>query len=215
MATEPAAPEGMGAAAVMKRAREAQSLEQLEQLCFRCEGCPFCSLCTYKIFGYGNEHAPIMFIQTNPSREEDECGEILVQDAGEIFDFLLESVGMSRQSNIYITQLVKCMPLFGRSPRKKESAFCINTFLKKQIELIAPKVIVTLGSLPTQTLILGRTNLEDMCGRWYKIGDTWFFPTYHPASFLRGKMVYFRNIGLEHFRIFRAKLDELGIDPNA
>ena len=64
MATETAAPEGMSAAAVMKRAREAQSLEQLEQLCFRCEGCPFCSLCTYKIFGYGNGHAPIMFIQT-------------------------------------------------------------------------------------------------------------------------------------------------------
>lgn len=136
------------------------------------------------VFGVGNPNADLMFVGEGPGREEDLKGEPFVGRSGQLLDrLLLEELGITRQ-RVYIANVVKCRPPGNRDPLPEEIAAC-RPWLEQQIDLIAPRVIVTLGNFATR-LLLGTTDgIKSLRGRSYPYRKAMVVPTYHPSFILR------------------------------
>ena len=120
-----------------------------------------------------------MLIGEGPGKNEDEQGRPFVGRAGELLDELLNKVGLSRE-DVFITNVVKCRPPDNRDPKKDEIETC-NPYLKRQINLIEPKVIATLGNHATKTLI-GKTGISTIHGDEFEYNGIKLIPLYHPAA---------------------------------
>jgi len=129
--------------------------------------------------GEGNKDPDVMFIGEGPGKNEDIEGRPFVGRAGDLLDELLESVNLDRE-DVFITNIVKCRPPDNRDPKKDEIETC-NPFLEKQISILDPKVIVTLGNHATETLI-GEKGMKKIHGKKFDYNGLELIPMYHPAA---------------------------------
>jgi uracil-DNA glycosylase family 4 len=157
-------------------------LEEISAQISACEDCQLSRTRTYTVPGEGSETADIMFIGEAPGFREDQQGRPFIGPAGQLLEQLLGQIGMQRK-DVYITNMVKCRPTDNRDPFPGEIQAC-SKYLDRQIEIVQPKVIVTLGRhslarfFPKETISKAR-------GRARNVGDITVFPVYHPAAALR------------------------------
>ncbi len=164
----------------------AASLAALEQGIQGCLACPLGAGRIRFVFGEGNPKADLMFIGEGPGRDEDLKGRPFVGRAGDLLDKMIGALGLKRE-DVYIANCVKCRPPDNRTPTPQESQRCLG-YLKRQIELIQPKVIVTLGATPLRELLGITTGITKVRGQWQRLemlGGLPVMPTFHPAYVLR------------------------------
>ncbi len=158
-------------------------LEGLRATIGDCTRCRLHTGRTNLVFGVGNPKAELMFVGEGPGADEDLKGEPFVGRAGQLLTKMIEAMKLTR-SDIYIANIVKCRPPNNRNPEPDEIAECIP-FLKKQIDIINPKVIVALGKFAAQTLLQTEIPITKLRGEFKSYGNTQVMPTYHPAFLLR------------------------------
>jgi len=160
------------------------SLEELREDIGDCRRCKLHSGRTHVVFGIGNRNAKLMFVGEGPGRDEDLKGEPFVGRAGQLLtDIITKGMGLARE-DVYIANVVKCRPPQNRNPEPDEVATC-EPFLKKQIELIRPKIIVALGKFAVQTLLQSKVPITRLRGSWHTYMGIKLMPTFHPAYLLR------------------------------
>jgi DNA polymerase len=150
------------------------------------KGCPKCDLCqtrTHTVFGEGDADARLMFIGEAPGENEDLQGRPFIGKAGELLNKMINGMGLARDE-VYIVNIVKCRPPDNRVPSSDEVATC-TPYLERQIELVRPAVIVTLGLPSSQYMLQTRTPMGKMRGQWHAWRGIALMPTYHPAYLLR------------------------------
>ena len=146
---------------------------------------------TQTVFGVGNPNADLMFVGEAPGADEDAQGEPFVGRAGQLLTRIIETMGFSR-GEVYIANVLKCRPdmppgAFGnRPPTPAEMETCLP-YLREQIEIIRPKVLVALGATAVEGLLGTRGAMRDLRGRWHTFNDTPLMVTYHPAYLLRNQ----------------------------
>ncbi len=153
----------------------------------RCKKCKKCNLSDTRnnvVWGYGNINSEIMFIGEAPGANEDEIGTPFVGRSGKLLDEMLNNIGLSRDKNIFISNIVKCRPPENRNPRTNEINTCID-WLYKQIEIINPKLIVCLGLVPSKKLIDRNIKITIDHGKFYDKNNILYTPFYHPSALLR------------------------------
>lgn len=160
------------------------SWETLKTECMNCQKCQLCETRTNVVFGYGNPNAEVMFVGEGPGEQEDLQGKPFVGRSGKLLDSMLEVVGLSREKNIYIGNIVKCRPPKNRDPLPEEQEFCIN-WLRNQVAILKPKIIVAVGRIAAMKIIDPNIKITKDHGKFYKKKKTWMMPTIHPAAILR------------------------------
>lgn len=166
--------------------REAPNLAALEAALKGCLACPLGAGRLNFVFGEGSPQAQLMFIGEGPGREEDLQGRPFVGRAGELLDKMIGAIGLAR-TDVYIANVVKCRPPDNRVPTPREAARCLG-YLRRQIELVRPAVIVTLGATPLRELLGIHTGITRVRGQWQTLdflGGIPVMPTFHPAYVLR------------------------------
>jgi DNA polymerase len=162
------------------------SMPDLAALQARLEGCPRCKLSrtrTHIVFGQGNPKAELMFVGEAPGRDEDEQGLAFVGRAGQLLTKIIEAMGRKRE-DVFIANVLKCRPPNNRNPEPDEVASC-RPFLDEQVRLIAPRVIVTLGTFAAQALLETDEPIGRLRGHWRTARGVKVMPTFHPAFLLR------------------------------
>ena len=160
------------------------ALAELEQEALACTRCPLAGGRTTVVFGVGDPKADLMFVGEGPGHEEDLKGEPFVGRSGRLLDRLLrEELGLGRD-RVYIANVVKCRPPGNRDPAPEEVATC-RPYLERQIELIAPRVIVTLGNFAVRLLLDTTAGIKALRGRTYPYRGAVLVPTFHPSFVLR------------------------------
>ena len=166
------------------RNRELKTLDELRSEIGDCRRCKLCAGRTHLVFGTGNPRARLMFVGEGPGRDEDLQGEPFVGRAGQLLnDIITKGMGLKRQ-DVYIANVVKCRPPDNRNPEPEEVAAC-EPFLKKQIDLIQPEIIVSLGKFAVQTLLQSKGPITRLRGQWHEYHGIKLMPTFHPAYLLR------------------------------
>ena len=171
---------------VSLRAESNRVGQKLDQLRSEAEGCLNCTLYenrTNLVFGVGDPCADLMFIGEAPGRDEDLKGEPFVGAAGQLLDRILKAMEL-RRDEVYIANLLKCRPPMNRDPLYEEIEACWS-FLERQLEIIAPRVICTLGGFAARTLLGSNAPLGRLRGRIHLFRGIEVVPTYHPAALLR------------------------------
>lgn len=195
----------------------AERAEQLAVLAAQVADCTQCRLSENRInvvFGSGNPDADVMFVGEGPGQREDEQGLPFVGRSGELLEQLLGEIGLVR-SDVYIGNVVKCRPPKNRDPRPDEIDAC-KGYLRTQLQLIQPKVVVTLGNFASKLLLRTDTGITRLRGNAYEWWGRFLVPTFHPAAALRGSA---RVLGemREDFQIVHAviegKLQTSSSDP--
>ncbi|HWC65513.1 MAG TPA: uracil-DNA glycosylase [Thermoanaerobaculia bacterium] len=149
-------------------------------------GCPRCKLSasrTHLVFGQGNAKADLMFVGEAPGADEDAQGLAFVGRAGQLLTKIIEAIGMTRD-DVFIANVLKCRPPENRNPEADEVAACLP-YLREQIRLISPRIIVTLGTFATQAILETELSIGRLRGRFHPLGPVRVMPTYHPAFLLR------------------------------
>ncbi len=150
-----------------------------------CVRCRLAETRTQVVFGVGHPKADLLFVGEGPGAEEDRLGEPFVGRSGKLLDQLvLEEMGLTR-AQFYIANVVKCRPPDNRDPKPEEIEAC-HPWLERQLELIAPKVVVTVGNFATRTLLQTREGITKVRGTAYPFRGGLLIPTFHPAAILRG-----------------------------
>ncbi len=162
---------------------KADEMEQLKESVLKCTECSLCETRNNVVFGSGNPDARLMFVGEAPGRDEDLKGEPFVGRAGQLLTKIIEAIGMTRD-DVYISNIVKCRPPENRNPEKSEILAC-RSYIEKQIELISPEVIVTLGSFASLTLLNINTPISKIRGNFRDYKGVALMPTFHPAFLLR------------------------------
>jgi uracil-DNA glycosylase len=185
--------EKIAAAAPISDADRAPQIAQMgwDELLQSIAACRACGLCTQRkqvVPGVGDQKADWMFIGEGPGAEEDERGEPFVGQAGKLLDAMLAAIDLKRGEDVYIANAVKCRPPGNRTPEAPEMAACLP-YLKRQIALIQPKLIVLLGRAAAHSVLGVETSLSSLRGKPLTFGnDKQVVPvvvTYHPAYLLR------------------------------
>jgi uracil-DNA glycosylase len=158
------------------------SLEELNSTAQKCQKCPLSTSRKNVVFGEGSPTADLMFIGEGPGLDEDQQGRPFVGKAGELLTKMITAMQFERKQ-VYIANIIKCRPPKNRNPLPEEAAACIP-YLKRQIELIQPKVIVILGAVPLKHL-LNKVGITRLRGQWDSYNGIKVMPTFHPAYLLR------------------------------
>jgi DNA polymerase len=168
-------------------ARTAPTLDALRQLMEKFDGCALKHTATRLVFADGNPEARIMFVGEAPGRDEDIEGLPFVGRSGKLLDRMIGAIGLDR-SKAYIANVIPWRPPGNRTPTPQETQICLP-FIQRQIELVNPELLVTLGNPSTQTLLSTREGIMRTRGRWfdYDTGKRTIraLPTFHPAYLLR------------------------------
>ena len=157
---------------------------ELRQAVPACRACGLHQTRTQTVFGVGDENADWMLIGEAPGAEEDRLGDPFVGQAGKLLDNMLAAIGLGRQENVYIANVLKCRPPGNRNPAPEEVAQC-SPHLLQQIELIKPKLIVAMGRFAAQTLLETGASISSLRGRVHRYAGVPLIVTYHPAYLLR------------------------------
>lgn len=156
---------------------------QLEEICQDCNKCGLCQTRHNVVFGVGPKDADVMFVGEGPGEQEDLQGEPFVGPAGQLLDDMLSIIDLSRE-NCYIANIVKCRPPRNRDPLETEQDACIG-YLRNQVALIRPKIIVCLGRISAQKLIDPQFRITRQHGTWVERNGIWMSAMYHPSALLR------------------------------
>ena len=157
--------------------------EALRSDCEKCTACDLCKTRTNLVFGTGNENADVLFVGEAPGDNEDKTGIPFVGRAGKLLDQFLYAVDIPRE-NVYIANILKCRPPQNRDPLPSEEQACMD-FLRRQVKLINPKVIVCLGRISAAKLIDPDYKITKEHGTFVKKGNYLMTAVYHPAFLLR------------------------------
>ena len=158
--------------------------EELEKAISSCTLCPLHKGRNKVVVGAGNRRADWLFIGEAPGAEEDQKGEPFVGQAGKLLDAMLAAIGLSRKSNAYIANTVKCRPPGNRNPESSEMSAC-RPYLERQIELVDPKLIVILGRVAAQSVLDSEASIATLRGKRHAYKAVPVIVTYHPAYLLR------------------------------
>jgi DNA polymerase len=181
-----------GARAASDETSPEEGLERIREEIGECNRCPLARSRKNLVFGEGNARAEILFIGEGPGGEEDETGRPFVGPAGQLLTQIIErGMGISRPS-VYICNIVKCRPPGNRTPLDEEAEGCLP-FLVKQIEVVRPKVIVSLGHSATSRLLRVRGPMHQLRGKWHDYRGIPVMPTFHPSYVLRYYTVEIRK----------------------
>jgi len=157
---------------------------QLREAVRVCTACGLCKQRKQAVFGVGNESAEWLFVGEGPGADEDEQGDPFVGQAGKLLDSMLAAIGIKRGREVYIANVVKCRPPGNRTPTLDEAQACA-AFLDRQIDLIAPKIIVALGKTAATRLLGTEASLASLRRKVHHYRGTPVVVTYHPAYLLR------------------------------
>jgi len=149
-----------------------------------CTACGLRAGCTQTVFGVGDEKADWLLVGEAPGAEEDRLGEPFVGQAGKLLDNMLASLGLARDRNVYIANVLKCRPPGNRNPEPIEVATC-SPYLRRQIELVQPRLIVAMGRFAVQTLLNTDATIGSLRGKVHAYHRVPLVVTYHPAYLLR------------------------------
>ena len=185
-----------------------QTWEQLEQSCLSCTGCGLCETRHNVVFGVGKRDTDVLFVGEGPGEQEDLQGEPFVGPAGKLLDDMLSILDLDRKENCYIANIVKCRPPRTRDPLETEQEACIG-YLRNQVALIQPKIIVCLGRIAAKKLIDPDFRITRQHGHWFRRGDFWMMATFHPSALLRD--VSKRPEAFDDLMSLRSKMKELGL----
>ena len=181
---------------------------ELEKECKKCEKCKLSKTRTNVVFGVGNPEADVMFIGEGPGENEDLQGEPFVGRGGQLLDKMLKAVDLDRKKNIYIANIVKCRPPKNRDPEPGEQEECIQ-WLRNQVKLINPKIIVCLGRISAAKLIKPDIKITKEHGIFFEKGNFLMMATLHPAALLRNPNN--KPAAFDDFIKLREKMEELGL----
>lgn len=163
-----------------------QGSPELQQYYLDIRDCQKCALGKTRknfVFGYGNPHARLMFVGEAPGRDEDEQGVPFVGAAGRLLDKMLQAIGL-RRDQVYIANVIKCRPPGNRDPQADEIEHC-EPYLKQQLAMIKPDILVALGRISGQALLKQESSLSSMRDQVHTYDNIPFIVTYHPAALLR------------------------------
>ncbi|MBE6599144.1 MAG: uracil-DNA glycosylase [Ruminococcaceae bacterium] len=185
------------------------TFEELEAMCKACTKCPLHQTRTNCVFGTGDPHADVLFVGEAPGEKEDLSGIPFVGAAGKLLDKYLEAVGIDR-GRVYIANILKCRPPQNRDPKPEEQEMCIG-YLREQVKLIRPKIIVCLGRISAMRLIDPGYKITKEHGTIVKKGGFSMTAVYHPAALLRDPRK--KEDMLTDMKKIKSYIDEeLGID---
>src|SRR6195256_4805658 len=208
-ATAPPSPDAAVMAA-REAARTAVSLEELRAIVERFEGCALRNTATRLVFADGNPRSQVMFVGEAPGRDEDIEGLPFVGRSGKLLDRMIAAIGLDR-SKAYIANVIPWRPPGNRTPTPQESAICLP-FIQRQIELVNPDVLVTLGNPSTQTLLSTREGIMKTRGKWfdYDTGTRVIraIATFHPAYLLRSPS--YKRMSWQDLRAIAKALEQTG-----
>lgn len=188
-----------------KRGYFMENWESLQSKCKTCDKCELHKTRTNCVFGVGNKNADILFVGEAPGEQEDLSGTPFVGRAGQLLDKFLYAVDIPRDE-VYIANILKCRPPKNRDPLPAEEDACID-YLREQVRLIQPKIIVCLGRIAAMRLIKPDFKITKEHGEWVERGNFLITAVYHPALLLRDPRK--KSEMLEDMKKIKAKLDEL------
>jgi uracil-DNA glycosylase len=191
IAAQPALPPpDVAAMAAREAAANATDLDELRALLENFQGCGLRATATQLVFADGNPQAHVMFVGEAPGYEEDISGRPFVGRSGKLLDRMMEAIGLDR-TKAYIANVVPWRPPGNRTPTPQETAICLP-FIRRQIELANPDILVCLGQPATQTLLATKEGITKTRGRWFKYDtgsrEIRALATYHPAFLLRSPL---------------------------
>ncbi|GAB1481440.1 uracil-DNA glycosylase [Treponema sp.] len=166
------------------RAPAGDSLEKIAQEVRLCTACPLAASRKNTVSGEGVAKPQVLVIGEGPGADEDACGRPFVGKAGQLLDKMLSSIDLSREINCFIGNLVKCRPPNNRDPAPEEISACAP-FLARQLALLQPKAILSVGRVPTQALLESTEGIGRLRGRFTEYRGIPFLPSYHPSALLR------------------------------
>ncbi|HXH41958.1 MAG TPA: uracil-DNA glycosylase [Thermoanaerobaculia bacterium] len=158
-------------------------LGELEAIAVVCQKCVLARTRTQVVYGVGNPNADLMFVGEAPGRDEDLQGEPFVGRAGQLLTDIIKAMKLTRE-DVYIANVIKCRPPENRNPEPDELEAC-RPYIRRQVEIIQPKVIVALGRFALQSLTEKAYGITSVRGKWLEYNGVKVMPTYHPAYLLR------------------------------
>ncbi len=179
--------------------------EELENSIARCRRCKLCSNRTNIVFGDGNKQAKLMFIGEGPGADEDLQAIPFVGKAGKLMNMAFDGIGIVR-SSVYIANIVKCRPPSNRNPEEDEAIACLN-YLRNQVMLVKPKIIVLLGSVALKNILGKEYGITASRGKWVEQKGIMYMPTWHPAALLRDenkKIEFWKDL-----KMVKGRLEEI------
>ena len=182
-----------------------KSFEQLHQEIRECRKCGLYQTRKNAVMGEGNPHAAVMFVGEGPGRDEDELGRPFVGRAGQLLDKMLGCIGFTR-NDVYIANILKCRPPGNRDPEQEEAAACIG-YLRAQVAMIRPKIIVCLGRISAGYILGQPVHITQDRGIWHEAKGFYIMPTYHPAALLRNEL--WKKDAYRDLLAIRTKYEEL------
>jgi DNA polymerase len=196
-------PDGVGSSA----SAPMTSLGDVRAVLGDCQRCPLGAHRRNLVFGVGSENAELMFVGEAPGADEDLQGEPFVGKAGQLLTKMINAMGLERDE-VYIANIIKCRPPRNRDPLPEEIAAC-EPFLRRQIDVIGPRLIVALGGFAAKTLIGTETGITRLRGSWHAYQGIPLMPTFHPAYLLRnpdGKRPAWNDL-----QVVMKEMDRLGL----
>ncbi len=183
-----------------------ETMAELKTACHNCNKCLLAETRTNLVFGVGVENAEVMFIGEGPGENEDLQGEPFVGRGGQLLDKMLNAIDLDRHKNIYIANMVKCRPPQNRDPLPDEQEQCID-WLRNQVKLIRPKIIVCLGRVAATRLIKKDMKITKEHGIFFEKNGVIMMATLHPAALLRNPNN--KPGAFEDFQKLREKIKEV------
>lgn len=182
--------------------------EDLEKSIINCQKCKLCKQRQNIVFGTGNKEADIMFIGEGPGADEDRLGEPFVGRAGKLMNMAFDVVGIKREE-VYIANVVKCRPPGNRNPEDDEANSCLD-YLRSQVILVKPKIIVLLGNVALKNILGKEYGITASRGKIIEKKGIIYIPTWHPAALLRDenkKVDFIRDLQkvLNEYKMLRDK----------
>ena len=181
--------------------------KELEAAARSCNRCGLCETRHHVVFGIGNPNADVMFVGEGPGEQEDLTGIPFVGPAGKLLDDMLSIIDLDRNVNCYIANIVKCRPPRNRDPLETEQDACIG-YLRNQVALVKPKIIVCLGRIAAKRLIDADFRITRQHGTWVERNGVWMSAIYHPSALLRD--VSKRPETFDDLLSLREKIKEVG-----
>ena len=182
------------------------TIEELEELVKDCKKCRLYKKRTNLVFGEGVTNTILMFVGEAPGADEDRMGRPFVGKAGQLLDKALTALDFERKKNFYITNICKCRPENNRTPMEDEAEACLP-YLRRQVLIIKPKIIVCLGATAAKYIIDRNTRISQIRGQWFERKGYYLTATFHPAALLRDESK--KRLMWNDLKKVKAKYDEI------
>jgi DNA polymerase len=181
-------------------------IDHINEKITQCTRCPLAKTRSHTVPGEGSINPLVLVIGEGPGADEDPSGRPFVGKAGQLLDKMLIAIDLSRNTNTYITNIVKCRPPQNRDPLPEEAQAC-RSFLDLQIQLLKPKMILAIGRVSVQNLLGCKEAIENLRGKFFEYKDIPLMATYHPSALLRDESL--KRPAWEDLKLFRTKLNEI------